>query len=350
MQILIVDDDRTNRLVLGKYCELAGEHQITFAENGEVAVMLSSRHRYDLVFMDYHMPVMDGLVAIRAIRAIAQDRDLSPVIVITTADTAKSTIDAGYKAGADGYLSKPLSRDAVVHLIQKTARDILIRRTQEAKGMELEAESVAAAEILRKLTGQEELAKLDWLWVSGKPSNGIVSGDFACAGTTSVGARRGFLADNMGHGMAAALVNVILHDVFQESLALPLAEAHSRINAKLKAVLPTGIYTCGALFEVVGTELYILNAGLPPVFAGEHVAISTELPYGIVDWVSLAEPTILPLDQGAWVYTDGLSDVVPVTGKWFEQGIRSKVDCGAFLDILSTHDDATVLRILPLAE
>nr|WP_269329416.1 PAS domain S-box protein [Kineosporia babensis] len=106
LRILLVEDNEINqkvgRLMLGKL-----GHTVELANNGAEAVEAVQRIDYDVVLMDMHMPVMDGLEATRAIRAqIPPDRQ--PHIIAMTASVTKEDRDACADAGMDGYLSKPV--------------------------------------------------------------------------------------------------------------------------------------------------------------------------------------------------------------------------------------------------
>jgi CheY-like chemotaxis protein len=82
-------------------------HQVDIAGDGSEALEAVQRHDYDVVLMDMHMPVMDGLEATRRIRAeLAPDRQ--PHIIAMTASVTKEDRDACAAAGMDGYLSKPV--------------------------------------------------------------------------------------------------------------------------------------------------------------------------------------------------------------------------------------------------
>ncbi|GLY16064.1 hypothetical protein Kisp01_30790 [Kineosporia sp. NBRC 101677] len=106
LRILLVEDNEINqkvgRLMLGKL-----GHTVELANNGLEAVEALERLDYDVVLMDMHMPVMDGLEATRTIRAqIPPGRQ--PHIIAMTASVTKEDRDACAAAGMDGYLSKPV--------------------------------------------------------------------------------------------------------------------------------------------------------------------------------------------------------------------------------------------------
>lgn len=104
--VLIVDDHYVNIVVIKKFLE---KYQINakHVESGADAIQEVIQNTYDLIFMDVHMPEMDGLEATRKIRAL----DLNTPIVGLSADVTKSAIESARESGMDDYLSKPFSRD-----------------------------------------------------------------------------------------------------------------------------------------------------------------------------------------------------------------------------------------------
>ena len=105
--ILIVDDDRINRLVLRRAVINAG-FAAEEAENGAQGVAKALLGRPVLVLMDIMMPVLDGFGAIRRLRALESGSSRSTPIVAVTALTDSATRSACIAAGADFYLPKPV--------------------------------------------------------------------------------------------------------------------------------------------------------------------------------------------------------------------------------------------------
>jgi CheY-like chemotaxis protein len=106
LRILLAEDNEVNqkvgKLMLGKI-----GHQVDIAENGLDALDAVRRTFYDVVLMDMHMPVMDGLESTRRIRAdLPTDRQ--PHIIALTASVTQEDRNACAEAGMDGYLPKPV--------------------------------------------------------------------------------------------------------------------------------------------------------------------------------------------------------------------------------------------------
>ena len=117
LRVLVVDDNATNRQVVQLILQAVGV-EVVCAENGLEGVQAVVRDRFDVVLMDLQMPVMDGLSAIRAIRAreTAQKLARIPVIVIS-ANTMPEQVAASGAAGADDHLGKPIRADVLIEAI-----------------------------------------------------------------------------------------------------------------------------------------------------------------------------------------------------------------------------------------
>ena len=105
-KVLIVDDNRVNVIVLKMSLEKLGI-QSDFVCNGLQAVEAVDKYDYDLVFMDVHMPNMDGFQATKEIRKINQEI----AIIGLSADVTKEAIDEAKGVGMNDYLTKPISFD-----------------------------------------------------------------------------------------------------------------------------------------------------------------------------------------------------------------------------------------------
>ncbi|MBU2292476.1 MAG: response regulator [Alphaproteobacteria bacterium] len=117
LRILVADDHPTNRTVVELILKGFGAHT-RCVENGLEAVEAFCRGDFDLVLMDMQMPVMDGLSAVRAIRAWEQAHGQSAVpLLMLTANTLPEHVAAAREAGADGHLGKPITVDRLTAAI-----------------------------------------------------------------------------------------------------------------------------------------------------------------------------------------------------------------------------------------
>lgn len=111
MRILLVEDNAVNRRLLGAMLRAAG-FEMDEAEDGLAGLRMIDESHFDLVLMDLRMPGMDGITAIRHIRARGDAKAAVPVVVITA--DAGSTIEAECRAaGADDLVLKPVSMMAL---------------------------------------------------------------------------------------------------------------------------------------------------------------------------------------------------------------------------------------------
>lgn len=123
LRILLAEDHPVNRRVVELILEPMG-FEVCCVENGELAVAEAAAGSFDLVLMDMQMPVMDGLEAVRRIRAGEGDTGRPPVpICMLTANALPHFQGLALEAGADGFLTKPISASALIQQIaQHTVR------------------------------------------------------------------------------------------------------------------------------------------------------------------------------------------------------------------------------------
>jgi CheY-like chemotaxis protein len=115
MRVLFVEDSEVNRRVVKEMLR-AGGVEMAEAQDGLVGLQMIEANDYDLILMDLRMPGMDGITAIRHLRA-RDDRKATLPVIVVTAD-AGGNIDADcLAAGADGVLRKPVSMSALFDAI-----------------------------------------------------------------------------------------------------------------------------------------------------------------------------------------------------------------------------------------
>ena len=121
MQVLFVEDDAMNRRVVKDMLSVAGA-EMSEAADAETGLAMISEGGYDVILMDLRMPGMDGLTAIRHIRARTDHKASLPVIVVT-ADTAMNIRADCLSQGADEVILKPVAMKALFDAIGKTLAD-----------------------------------------------------------------------------------------------------------------------------------------------------------------------------------------------------------------------------------
>ncbi len=119
MRVILVEDDALNRRVVRDMLQVIDIDMVE-AENGEAGLDLIAASPFDLVLMDLRMPGIDGLTAIRRLRAMPSPICDTPVVVIT-ADTAPDLKAQCSAAGADDVLLKPVALNALIDVIARVA-------------------------------------------------------------------------------------------------------------------------------------------------------------------------------------------------------------------------------------
>ncbi len=119
LSILVVEDSPDNRTLVQAYLKQT-PHRLTFAENGQLGVEAFQAGRFDVVFMDVQMPVMDGHSATRAIRAweASQGQARTPVIALT-ANAMPEEIHKSLDAGCTAHLTKPIKKAGLLAAIEE---------------------------------------------------------------------------------------------------------------------------------------------------------------------------------------------------------------------------------------
>ena len=127
MRILVVEDEKKVASFIQRGLEGEG-FQVDIAADGEEGVALAKENPYDLILMDVMLPKMDGLAAIRELRAAHVQ---VPVLCLTAKDTVEDIV-AGLDSGSDDYLTKPF---AFAELLARVRA--LVRRGSQERGADI---------------------------------------------------------------------------------------------------------------------------------------------------------------------------------------------------------------------
>ena len=123
-KLLLVEDNEINQEIAKAVLESMG-FEIDLANNGKEGIEAFQTKRYDLIFMDIRMPVMDGLEATREIRRIEREKTepgAEPAripIIAMTANAMQEDRDSTHDAGMDGHISKPIDIDEIYVTLYK---------------------------------------------------------------------------------------------------------------------------------------------------------------------------------------------------------------------------------------
>ena len=103
--ILIIEDEQKNLKLLRDLLQVSG-YSTSEAANGKQGIELARQKRPDLIVMDIHLPVMDGITAINILKQDTDTQDI-PILVISAFAMDRDK-ERAVQAGCDGYLSKPI--------------------------------------------------------------------------------------------------------------------------------------------------------------------------------------------------------------------------------------------------
>ena len=322
-KILVVDDEPTNRMILGAQLRHLG-YEIVEAADGREAVKLAHETRPDIVFMDIMMPGMDGYEATRRIKAGAGDRYL-PVIFLT-ALTAEEDMVKGLETGGDDFLIKPVSfamLQARLNAIERVRRlnhtlrqQAEIMRRDEQLAEELFSGVITAPNV--------EMEKFGVMYL---PAD-TFSGDLILSARRPTGELHVLMGDFTGHGLYAAIGALPLAQIFHSMTAKGYGPVSilAEMNRKLFEMLPTEMF-CAACIASISPDvrnLQIWNGGLPDALLVRDRTIvsrfpSTSLPLGVIE--DLIEPEmvhhVLQPGDHLLIMTDGVTEARNAAGEMF---------------------------------
>ena len=117
MNILCVDDSSVNLLVFEKLINKITRAGITTANSGAEALEIVDKEKFDVIFLDFQMPEMDGMQTLMNIR----DKGITTPIVVLTGETGSDVADKFRGMGFDGYVSKPMKPNEVIGMMARFA-------------------------------------------------------------------------------------------------------------------------------------------------------------------------------------------------------------------------------------
>ncbi len=291
--ILIIDDDKTERSLLKAYLDNQG-YSFSEAENGKKGFELFLSYDFDLILLDYMMPVMDGIECLEKIKSVDNKKKI-PVIFLTGYDNQKSH-EKIIELGADDILLKPYEEYLLMIKIQSWLRikekmDSIASKQEELYENELQhyEDLTISNQIIKKRTAFDS-TRIKNIKLYEQPAE-IMSGDIFLTEISPSGKQNILLGDFTGHGLPAAIGSMMVSDIFYSMISkgFSIFEVANEINKKLKFILPINRFMAGCLIEINYEEnnLSIIQAGLPDVIlynskSNEIETVSSEfVPLGI---------------------------------------------------------------------
>ena len=124
LKILVADDDRFSRIIIEKILIGLGFNLIDMVSNGQEVVDLSATNDYDIIFMDYLMPVLNGSKATAMIRKNDRKDKKRTCIIALSADILAESREKCFTDGMDYFLLKPINPK----LLDNTLREIIVKK------------------------------------------------------------------------------------------------------------------------------------------------------------------------------------------------------------------------------
>ncbi len=314
---LIVDDEKTNRLILKSLLGKQG-YQTIEAVNGQEAIDLFKQENPSIIFMDVMMPIIDGYEATRQIKAASANRFVP--IIFLTAMSDETALAQCIEAGGDDFLVKPYDKVILQSKIRSMQRIAALNREVQGMYSMIHREQEIAESVFVNAIQSSNIENR-YLRQVVRPA-GIFSGDMVLSAYSPSRDLFFLTGDFTGHGLLAALGAMPVSEVFRAMTTKGFSpeEILTGINKKLKSMLPVGMFF-GAQLVVVNHDLEhvrVFNAGMPDVIIvdGEtnqikHRLTSTGLPLGVesnIDPREMLQYAPISNNDKILMHSDGLTE------------------------------------------
>ncbi len=151
-EALVVDDEPMNLIVAQNILKRYGMH-VTTAESGNEAVELCRARNFDIVFMDHMMPGMDGIEAMKLIRANSRDKRELPIVALT-ANAVSTARETFLSVGFDGFVSKPVELVELERVLRRVMpKSLIVSDSRYAEEEQHQITDAAAEENLPENSG-----------------------------------------------------------------------------------------------------------------------------------------------------------------------------------------------------
>jgi two-component system sensor histidine kinase ChiS len=316
--ILLVDDEPVNRQVFINYLSLHN-YSITQASNGlEALALLESGFKPDLILLDVMMPRLTGYEVTRQIRETWQANELP--IVLLSAKNQVADLVVGLEAGANDYLTKPISKDELLARI-KTHLNL---QQLKAENLRLATELEITRQLQQMLLPRErELASMSGLEIAGfmEPAE-EVGGDYYDVlkhnGSIKIG-----IGDVTGHGLESGVLMIMVQTAvrtllmndetdptkFLNTINRTIYDNVQRMNSDKNLTLSLLDYQQGQLcLTGQHEELIVVRADgcierIDTIDLGFPIGLEAE----IADFVAQMQVQLYPKDVVV-LYTDGITE------------------------------------------
>lgn len=115
--VLLADDDADTRRIFGHYLSKA-RFEVLYAKDGNECREMARRLQPDIILLDYHLPVMDGLEAAKLLKGESETAHI-PIVLFTNEDLSIEAEKAFREIGIDDYLHKSIDPSMLIERVQK---------------------------------------------------------------------------------------------------------------------------------------------------------------------------------------------------------------------------------------
>lgn len=156
LNILVCEDNDMNQMVMEAILSSLG-HSFEFANNGKEGLKLFVSKKFDLIFMDFQMPIMDGLEATKRMRGYEKKNVKKPTkIIAMTANAIKNQEKKARQYGMNDYISKPVTLEQVEKCIKENAAKFDSVETEEIESQASQHESDCSID-MQTINGLKDL-------------------------------------------------------------------------------------------------------------------------------------------------------------------------------------------------
>lgn len=283
--ILIVDDRKLMRELIGGFLKKSGFTNLTFAEDGVVALKALERTKPELVILDLYMPNMDGYEVCSRLRGDTRWKDI-PVLFQTAADSDEERARV-FEVGATDLVAKPINPPELIARVRLHLENRMLIRQLSQYRVRMDAELGAAHSMQEALlpdaAGVANLASCYGLEIgSHYAACSELGGDLWSIRGLDDTRLVFYLTDFSGHGVGAALNTFRLH-TFMERRELDLGDPGAcltELNGFMSRVLPPGQFAT-MIFGVIDIAKNVLRyaaAASPRPIIG-HAATNEKAEY-----------------------------------------------------------------------
>jgi phosphoserine phosphatase RsbU/P len=357
MKIVVVDDNKTNLIIVEKILRKAGYNRLLLLSSaaelyqylqldapnpGEVPV--------DLILMDMMMPEIDGIETCRTVLANERFSDL-PIIFVTAMGDSNKMAEA-MDAGALDYVMKPINKVELLARIRSVLRLKQEKDLRKERDRRIEYELDLARHVQRSMLSsplQEKDVSISSVY---RPTFEL-AGDFYAWYQISPNQYGVILLDMMGHGISSSLVGMYIYSALKDTITgiidpeKVMKELNRRMN-QLHAPDSLMNYYFTAIYFVLDTKkqtIEYVNAGHPAGIAivDQEVKLLTEgsCALGFFDEIEVTKG-VIPYNESARIllFTDGLSE-------WLEDKYEDAMDkLIGYLQAEDIQDPAALLHKL----